>query len=211
LPEEAVRKLSYRNHAVENENITLFDMPLLNPRAEPAVVLAVPRSMEEIEREAYEKGFESGEKAGFDMGRQKAGILMERLEGIIRELTDLKTQTIKEVEPQFIELAVSVARKIILRDLETNPDEIVDMTKEALKKIERTGQIVIKINSYLYDLFMEHKPDILNIHPDIVFDVDPSAPPYGSVIEGPAEDIVTDVDVQLKNLIKEMGERLNGG
>ncbi len=187
-----------------------FDMPLLKMQAEAGDLLVEPRNIEEVEREAYEKGFETGEKAGFDMGQQKAMVLMERFENIIKELTDLKRQTIKEIEPQFIELAVSIARKIILRELETNPDEIVEITKEALKRLERTGQIVIKINSYLYDLFMKHKPDILNIHPDIVFDIDPSASPYGSVVMSPVEDVVTDVDVQLKNLIKEMGDRLGG-
>lgn len=200
----------YRNRLTKANNIMPFDMPLLKMQAEAGDLLVEPRNIEEVEREAYEKGFETGEKAGFDMGQQKAMVLMERFENIIKELTDLKRQTIKEIEPQFIELAVSIARKIILRELETNPDEIVEITKEALKRLERTGQIVIKINSYLYDLFMKHKPDILNIHPDIVFDIDPSASPYGSVVMSPVEDVVTDVDVQLKNLIKEMGDRLGG-
>jgi flagellar assembly protein FliH len=202
--------LLYRDRLTKADSIIPFDMPLLKTQAEAADLLVEPRTIEEVEREGYEKGFETGEKAGFDMGQQKAMVLMERFENIIRELTDLKRKTIKEIEPQFIELAVSIARKIILRELETNPDEIVEITKEALKRLERTGQIVIKINTYLYDLFMKHKPDILNIHPDIVFDIDPSASPYGSVVMSPVEDVVTDVDVQLKNLIKEMGDRLGG-
>lgn len=200
----------YRDRITKTHNIMPFDMPLLKTQAKAADLLVEPRNIEEGEREAYEKGFETGEKAGFDMGQQKAMVLMDKFENIIKELMDLKRKTIKEIEPQFIELAVSIARKIILRELETNPDEIVEITKEALKRLERTGQIVIKINSYLYDLFMKHKPDILNIHPDIVFDIDPSASPYGSVVMSPVEDVVTDVDVQLKNLIKEMGDRLGG-
>lgn len=170
--------------------------------------LSLTQNIENIEREAYEKGFEAGEKAGFAMGEQKAMVLVEKLEAIIKELTTLRETLIKELEPQLIELAVSIARKIILKELTMNPDEIVEITKEAITRLERTGQITIKINPSLYDLFMKHKPEILNLHPDTVFDVDPGASLYGSVVKGPVEDVVTDVDEQLKNLIKEMGDRL---
>ncbi|HAM51254.1 MAG TPA: hypothetical protein DCP92_11400 [Nitrospiraceae bacterium] len=101
-----------------------------------------------------------------------------------------------------------MAKKILLKELTTDPQQIVGMTKDALSKIERTGQITIKINPALYDLFMRNKADLLTIHPDIVFDVGPSASRYGSVVMGPVEEVVTDLDEQLRNIIKDMGDRL---
>ena len=53
---------------------------------------------------------------------------------------------------------------------------------------------------------MKLKPQLQTIHPDIVFDVDPSAPTHGSVVMGSVEDVVTDLDDQLRNLIKDMGD-----
>lgn len=185
-------------------------MPTLKRCVNSNDTLSETRYIENIEREAYEKGFETGEKAGFGMGEQKALVLIDKLEGIIQELTILRRKLIQEIEPQFVELAVSIARKIILWELTVSPDKIVEITKEALMKLERTGQICIKINASLYDLFMRHKPSILNIHPDVVFEIDPSVPLHGSVVMSPVAEIVTDVDVQLRNLIKEMGDRLNG-
>lgn len=165
---------------------------------------------EQIEREAYEKGFAAGEDAGFSMGEKKALVLTERLENIISELTGLRKKIVRETEPQVVELAVDIAKKIILKELTLDPDEIVNITREAILRLERTGQITIKINASLYELFMKHKQEILNIHPDVVFDVDPAASSHGAVIMSPSEEIVTDVDVQMKHLIKEMGERLDG-
>jgi flagellar assembly protein FliH len=195
---------------MQDKDIIPFEMPLLNKivrRAEEEH-LPIAQNTENIEREAYEKGFEAGEKSGFAMGEQKAIVLVEKVEAIIKELTTLRETLIKELEPQFVELAVTMARKIILKELTMNPDEIVEITKEAITRMERTGQITIKINPSLYDLFMKHKPEILSLHPDIVFDVDTAASLYGSVVRGPVEDVPTDVDEQLKNLIKEMGDRL---
>lgn len=202
-------KLLYRNGIADNKGITLFDMPALRAPLISQEVLPETNT-EENEREAYKKGFEEGEKAGFDLGEQKAAVLAGRIENILTEITDLRKKIIREIEPQCLELAVGIARKIVLRELTANPDDLVEMTKEAMKKLERNGQIVIKINSSLYNLFMKHREGILNIHPDIVFDVDPAAQPFGSVVMSPTEDVITDIDVQLKNLIQEMGERLNG-
>jgi flagellar assembly protein FliH len=203
-----VKNLLYRSRVTQDEGVVPFDMPTLKMDRGSDDALSVTQNVDNIEREAYEKGFEVGEKAGFAMGEQKAMVLVEKLENIIKELTTLEEKLIRELEPQLVELAVSIARKIILKELTFNPDEIVEITKEALMRLERAGQITIKINPSLYDLFVKHKPEIQSIHPDIVFDVDPTAPLYGSVVMGPLEEVVTDVDEQLKNLIKDMSERL---
>jgi flagellar assembly protein FliH len=208
LQEEAARNLSYSNMATAKKEVIPYDMPSLEKAAGPAMAGAYCLYSGQIEKEAYEKGFEAGEKAGFAMGENKALVLIEKLESVIRDLTEFRERLIKETEPELLELAVDIAKKIVLKELTINPDEIVNITKEAMMKLERTGQITIKINPSLYDLFMKHKPDLINIHQEIVFDVDPAMPAHGTVVMGPVEDIVTDIDEQLRNIIKEIGERL---
>jgi flagellar assembly protein FliH len=168
---------------------------------------SVGRSSDHAERDAYARAYASGEKAGFEMGEQRAQVLLDKVEGLLRELTTLKSTIIKEVEPQCIELALSMARKIIVSELTAKPQLLVNMAREGLLRLERTGQITIKINPALYDFFTKHKPDLLKIHPDIVFDADPSVSKFGTVVMGPVEDVVTDVDEQLKNVIKDMVDR----
>lgn len=169
--------------------------------------ITVGRSADRIEREAYERGYGAGEKAGFEMGEQRAKVLIDRLEGLLKELATLRSTIAREAEIQLVELATSMARKIIVRELTVKPEEIVKMTKEALLKIERTGQVTIKVNPALYEFMTRHKPDLVRIHPDILLDADPSVTRFGTVVMGPAEDVVTDIEEQLKNLIKDMVER----
>jgi flagellar biosynthesis/type III secretory pathway protein FliH len=85
------------------------------------------------------------------------------------------------------------------------------MAKEGLLKLERTGQITIKVHPALFDFFSKHKPDLVRIHPDIAFDADPAMTRFGTVVMGPVEDVVTDIDEQLKNLIKDMADRRGAG
>jgi flagellar biosynthesis/type III secretory pathway protein FliH len=199
LPEEAVKSLLSKNIG-EDKDVSLYLMPLLKNE------YALGRGLDFIERDAYEKGYAAGEKSGLEMGAEKAKILLDRIETMLSELVSLRESLIREAEPQMVELAVSIAQKILMRELAMNPEDIVAMTREALMKIERSGQITIKINPSLYDLFMKLKPQLQTIHPDIVFDVDPSAPAHGSVVMGSVEDVVTDLDDQLRNLIKDMGD-----
>lgn len=158
--------------------------------------------IETSEREGYEKGFAAGEKAGYATGEQKAKIIIEKLEVLLREVATLKETLIKELEPQVVALAFAIARRIILRELTINPEEIVNITREALKKVDRTGRITVTIHPSLYDLFMAHKPELLSIHPDVAFDTDPSASSTGVVVVGQADAVVTDIDEQLNTLFR---------
>lgn len=204
-----MKNLLYRSRITKHKDVALYDMPVLE-EAKGGIHgnLSPSQTIKKAEENAYEKAFGEGERAGYAAGEERAMALFAQLEDIIKAFVFLRENLMKELEPQVVELAVSIARKIMLDEVITNPDRIVHMAKEALMRIERTGQVTIKINQSLYDLFIQHKPDLLSIHPDIVFDIDPSASRYGSVVMGPAEDVVTDLDEQLKSLIKDMRDGL---
>ena len=198
-PEGVVRNL-WSNNTGESKIVSAYTMPVLKNE------FALGHGIDFIERAAYEKGYAAGEGAGLEMGEQKAKVLLDRLEALISELATLKDTVIRQAEPQMIELSVSIAKKILMRELKIQPEDIVAMTREALMKIERSGQITVKINPTLHDLFVKLKPQLLSVHPEIVFDVDPSVSSLGSVVMGSFEDVVTDLDEQIKNLIKDMGD-----
>ncbi|MBA4374099.1 MAG: hypothetical protein C0402_14705 [Thermodesulfovibrio sp.] len=188
----------------------VFDMPALKKmdsvRAgagnteKSLAAYSTGRRSEEIEREAYEKGFAAGEQAGLEMGRQKAAVLLDRLEKIIDDLQAVRQQVVAEIEPQIMDLAQIIARRIVLEELSIKPELLVQIVKEALRRIEKSGTITIRINPRLQELFTTMKPALLELHPDIVFDLDPAAPLNGAVVIGAREEVVTDLDLQLKNM-----------
>lgn len=166
------------------------------------------RQSEEIEREAYEKGFNAGQSAGFEIGQQNALLLIQRLEKAIANLVHLRQKELKELEKQVIELSITIAKRIIIRELTTNPDIITDIVKEALTRLQKTGQVIIRIHPSLNELFLKNKPQLLSMHPDIIFEVDSNAPLYGADIIGPEETVLTDIQEQFKNIIEDIGVRL---
>jgi len=187
-----------------------FGMPSFEEVVEPGESSNI--SLEDrialIEKEAYEQGFKAGEKAGFEIGTEKAAKLIEAVEKILTELDSLKKNMITELQPQIFELSVAIAKKIIRQEIKQNPDIILHLIEEAMRKIERTGTIIIKIHPLLKDLFEKHRPHLLEIHDEIKFDIDPSVEPSGPVVIGPNEEVTVDFESQITNLLEELSERL---
>jgi len=198
-----VKSLLYKRQVSDEREPVRFAMPALKD------TYSIGRTSDHIEREAYEEAYATGEKAGFEMGEEKAKVLIDKLEALLTDVATLRTRIAKETEPQCVLLSIAIAKKILIRELSVKPEEIVKMTKEGLLRLERSGQITIKINPLLYDFFMKHKPDLARVHPDIALDADPTVSRHGTIVMGPMEDVVTDIDEQVKNLIKDIGDHLS--
>ncbi len=192
---------------MKNIDAALYSMPSLEEETAPGSGEALLQKAEDIQRMAYEEGFASGEKAGFAEGEQKAIILTDRLERIISEITGFKEKTAGELESQIVELATAIARKIVIEEINTRPEIIVIMVKEALKKLQRAGTVTIKINPALHDIFMKRKPGLTDIHQDIIFDVSSNVPATGPLVTSETEEVVTNIDALLDNISEEMRNR----
>ncbi|MBI4688640.1 MAG: hypothetical protein HY756_12855 [Nitrospirae bacterium] len=164
--------------------------------------LSLEQRAEEIERKAYEEGFSAGEKAGLEFGEQKSSVLLTGLQSIINDLTTARKKTLAELEPEIISLVVSIAKKIIYEELSIRPELIGSIVREAMRKIEKTGRITIRINPALCSLFEKIKPELLKLHSDISIDADPMVPVNSPLIIGPAEEVVTDIDEQIENIME---------
>jgi hypothetical protein len=103
-----------------------------------------------------------------------------------------------------VDLAITIARKIINEEIQTRPEVIVSMVKEALRRLQRSGTISIKINPVLHDMFMEKKAELLEVHGDITFDVNSSIAVAGPLVVSQIEEVVTDIESLLDNVIDEL-------
>ena len=201
----------------------VFEGPVLEPLSEhpqeaqepetevpeEAVIAGISSRIEELEREAFEKGYKTGEEAGYAMGEQKAMVLVERLQAVIEELSSLKDGLVKETEPQFVELALSAARQIVIEELTINPEAVTRITKEALSKMLPQQRITIRTSPFVRDIISKHNPGLLQGgNGNILIEADPQAGRNGSVIAGPLQEIETGIDEQFRNMIKQMSEKL---
>jgi flagellar assembly protein FliH len=113
-----------------------------------------PATLEEIEQNAYCRGFADGEAKGLEQG-MRAGTeaaenqlspLLDSLRQAIAEMNALRRRTCTSLEAELVQLALGVARKIVGREVDTNPDRIAYIIRLALSRVENATHITIRLN-----------------------------------------------------------------
>jgi len=95
--------------------------------------------IEQMHREAYEEGFESGRGAGYAEGLERGAAEQRRraevLDGVLRELTAPLAELDEEMVESVGELALLIARHLVRRELKATPGEVVGVVRETLRHL----------------------------------------------------------------------------
>lgn len=97
------------------------------------------QQMEGVYRNGYEKGYEEG-------------ILHERLDRfssvniLLYEAKRKKEQAVRDIETKVIELAASIAERIIGRSISANPDMVADIVRETMAQVVGSETVVLKVS-----------------------------------------------------------------
>jgi len=202
----------FKPKPVSEEVVSKFLLPSFEGGKEPARVArrserkSPPpvRTPADIEKEAYAKGLEEGRRAGAESMAREAAPLVSGLRAAIAGVEEFRRQVVQEAEPQIVELAVAVARRILVGELSENPERIVEIVKEAIRRIERAGSVTIRVHPDLSGIISSLKGRSAEFQADILLDVDPSVPPHGPIVTGGTEEVLTDIDEQIRVIMDEL-------
>ena len=145
---------------------------------------------EKVKEHAYQVGYEDG--------RNTAGAeLAEVVSRASLRLQQIETQA----EPQLKELALTIARKILGKELRSHPEAVVDIVKQALAdKARQRREIFLRVNPEDLRYIREHKAELLEVlsrAKEIGIREDPDVQRHGVVIETDAGIIDAQLDTQL--------------
>ncbi len=106
---------------------------------QPALLLTADQ-LEQLQKDAYQEGFEQGRQAGFEYGHKEALVqgrqrLKEQVECFEALLTTLDTplkQLDDQVERELIELVISMVRQLVRREVRTDPGQVIGVVRESL-------------------------------------------------------------------------------
>lgn len=174
------------------------------------------QDLERFEKEAYQRGFEAGknqrqEQAVLEM-EQETESLMKLLESTIQELRKEKESFYQENEFYIVKLAIEIAKRIIQTELSQNPEILLYVVREALKRISDKGRIVIQ--THPDDLALLHNNhDFMKKHLIVFEHVDFIATEKvrrgGCLIESESGIVDAQLDVQLEKIEQSLLEGIN--
>lgn len=101
---------------------------------------------ESLQEEAKKSGYDSGYLEGLAEGRQEGTRLRREAEEYYAETLRLRDEMLARVEPQVVELAVSIAEKIVGTQLDGHPETIVPIVREALRQLKESGEIMVRLH-----------------------------------------------------------------
>lgn len=96
--------------------------------------------LEAIEKQAHQEGFDQGHKEGLEAAQKEIAAQTQRLNQIIRALAEPLQAADQQVEQELISLAMAVARQIIRRELQTEPEQIVAVVREAMAELPSSAR-----------------------------------------------------------------------
>lgn len=99
------------------------------------------------EREtAYQKGFTDGERKGREEGVQEINPALELLQNWIQIIQSEKEELIRRYEKDVVELAFQISAKVLAREIQTQPEAIIDSVRAALRKIVNADDVTLRVN-----------------------------------------------------------------
>ena len=179
----------------QSEFVGFFDAPLEDSGGR------VHRDIEDEARKVFEDAFAQGEKAGYEVGMKKVDPLVKRINSYIAGLTSFRDELVKKSEKLSVELALTFAEAIVLKECEERREVVMEMARRAVELCEDKGQILIKIRTE----DARHIPETSIGSLKVVHDDTLKEP--GFVIETAFGDIDGRISTQIEELRKEF---LNG-
>ena len=113
-----------------------------------------------IEREAYQKGFEQGQRDGLTLEKKQMEEKAKQLETIFSGLNGLKAQIYHESESELLNLSVLMAKKIIREEIKADGGIIRHTIQAALKSLVDKQHIRILLNP-------EDMEEVRNLLPEL--------------------------------------------
>lgn len=106
-------------------------------RGRDADVQTIPTAsrLEQIEKRAYQDGYQRGLQDGHAAGEEELNKVVRRLESVL-DLASTPLATVDErVEHELAELAFAIARQIVRRELKTDPGQVMAVIREAVANL----------------------------------------------------------------------------
>jgi flagellar assembly protein FliH len=115
--------------------------------AEADVRPLTAEQIEVIEKQAYEEGFALGRKEGLEAGQSEIVASVRHLQHLIQSLAEPLQELGEQVEGEVAALAMAIARQIIRRELQQDPQQIIGVVREAMSALPSAAR---NIRLYLH-------------------------------------------------------------
>ncbi len=153
--------------------------------------------------QAYQKGFEEGMAKGL----AKLNEEIERLNSLLKQISEERAQLYRDVEKDLVELSIAIAEQVVGAISERDRERVLDVVKRAIEALSDKSEITIYVSMEDESILLEAKDKILDgIKGEFKIVADTNIPKGGCIVQGKAGRI----DALLSTQLEEVRKRLLG-
>jgi flagellar assembly protein FliH len=172
-----------------------------------ARVVELEASVERRVQEALRKGFQDGEASSRQQAAAEVDAMLSRLAHLIDEVRGVKRKLRDEAEADLLQLALAIARKVLHRELSTDPESIAGLIRVALERMNTRDIIKIRVHPAHREVLQQK---LAELHPGSIVEIasEPKLEAGSLIIETIRGEFDVSVDTNLKEIERGLTDRL---
>lgn len=116
-------------------------------------------NLEKIKRSSYEEGFREGRHHE----QKQISQLINALKRAVMDLEAKKETMVEQTEKEIAKIVIAVARKIVKKEINQDPDVVVRVAREALERVMDVQSITVRVNPLDWEKLKEVQPELLSL------------------------------------------------
>jgi len=109
-----------------------------------------------IEKEAYEKGFEQGEKDGRELGLKRIEMVIHQVKNALLEIERQRKGFHRTYESEMLRLMLGIGKRIFRQELLFHEEAIIAVLREAFQYVTDRGKVLVRLNPADYQYLLAH-------------------------------------------------------
>jgi len=110
---------------------------------------------QDIERQAYEEGFQQGQKDGQEVGQRGLEEVIQRLQHLVDTLEQDREALFRQREGIFLELVLLVSEKLVARELSLHPEAIRQVIEAGFQQVAHLEGLRLLVSPPDYEILQK--------------------------------------------------------
>lgn len=162
------------------------------------------KGIEEGRKLGYERGYEKGYDDGVDAADVEYDKNIKFMQGVIEGIDDAKHLMLKKYESSLSDVAFTMAKMVIKKELEVDPKLLNKIIEDAASTCKNQEYILVTLSESGYKIVTKESDSVAEIlktySDDVRFFVDKTMSDNDCIIETPVGVIDASVKTQLENI-----------
>jgi flagellar assembly protein FliH len=115
---------------------------------------------QQLAEQAKAQGFQAGFDQGVLEAEEKFRQQNQEMQELIGAAYEEKAKIIQQAEPFLLELSIKISEKIIKKELKQHDDQLMNIVKHALRRVEESEDVVMQVSLEDYPIIIPYLEEL---------------------------------------------------